>query len=535
MVEMSGLANLDLYPAKGVFLPGDEVSLILDGNSLTEQAVNLQFFIHSGIKLVHTESQQVLLKKGLFSINLGWQPLSDCPAAYGAEVKLTDFHTGRAVFTSQIQTAFDIQPLWTASPRYGFLSNFEPQRPDIAETLKALTKFHINGLQFYDWQYRHDQLLPPEDLYLDPLGRQLSLKTIHDFISAAHDMNMAAMPYLAVYGASWDFWNEHQDWGLFDNEGKPILFGDHFLGIMNPVDGGKWQQHLLEQGRAVLDALPFDGLHIDQYGDPKIGFDNHGNSIDLPGSFSAFLHQATDWLPGRPLIFNAVGNWPIETLAVSPTAFNYIEIWPPDVHYTDVARIVRNAKKLSNGKPVVIALYLHADCIANNLLADAVIFAAGGSRIELGEKARLLADPYFPKHEGLSKELESSLRDYSDFFVRYQDWLLPDEIETGTMIGSLPEGVVPFLRKVRGGWSLCLVNLADPKVQQWDKPHGEPTAVSNLEVCMNLGERITGIWCVSPDNDLNSAHLHHFTDAETVRVTIPRLHRIELLYIEVEE
>ncbi len=85
-----------------------------------------------------------------------------------------------------------------------------------------------------------------------------------------------------------------------------------------------------------------------------------------------------------------------------------------------------------------MALYLPADRPTNIRLADALIFSCGGSRIELGEGERLLADPYFPKHQPLTPELRTTLRRYYDFAVRYGEWLgpaAPSPLPTGTLRG----------------------------------------------------------------------------------------------------
>ena len=174
-----------------------------------------------------------------------------------------------------------------------------------------------------------------------------------------------------------------------------------------------------------MDAISFDGLHIDQYGDPKQAWNAQGSPVDLPQAFIDFIQAASDQHPDQTILFNAVGNWPIEALMDSAVDFLYIEVWPPDVEYRHLAEIVLDAVRLSRGKAVVIALYLPASRPANNLLADAVTLACGGTRIELGEDARLLSDPYFPKHEEISPALFSELRKLSDYMVRNGEWLRP--------------------------------------------------------------------------------------------------------------
>src|SRR5262249_6297285 len=241
-------------------------------------------------------------------------------------------------------TAFDVLERWTDAPRYGFLTDFRPQRPaeDIQATMDHLLALHVNGLQFYDWQYRHDALLPSgdeADQYIDPLGRELSLATVRTLIEAAHKRGMAAMPYTAIYGASASFAAAHSEWELYDDNGQPIDFANGFLMIMNPSSG--WQAHFVEECHRVLAALPFDGIHVDQYGDPRSGYDYAGTPVDMPASFADTLsHLRRTIGDEKVLLFNLVHNWPAEMIWASPLDFWYSELWPPDTQFATLWRTI---------------------------------------------------------------------------------------------------------------------------------------------------------------------------------------------------
>jgi dextranase len=364
--------------------------------------------------------------------------------------------------------------------------------------MSTLAKYHINGLQFYDWQYRHDQLVPPQEDYLDPLGRPLSLARIRALIAAAHRHGMAAMPYLTIYAASAAFWKSHPEWMLYDKDQHPIPFGEDFLGIMNPQKNGPWHQHLLAECESVLAALPFDGLHIDQFGEPKLGYDHAMQAVDIPLAFGDFISAVSTRHPQAAIVFNAVGNWPIETLAPSATTYNYIEIWPPDIYYTDLVRIVRNARRLSAGKPVVIALYIPATRPVNNLLANALIISAGGTRIELGENARLLTDPYFPEHEEMSAELACAIRKQNDFIVRFEEWFGPLLEETSPAFLTLPAGIQTFYRKGASIASLSLVNLISPAPLAWNVDTPAPGQLDPFEIIIGLDACPKSVSSVNP-------------------------------------
>lgn len=524
---MTEFSPLDLYPEKGQYLPGEPVQVILQGRTQIAREIRFDLRLYRGLDLIEAREEIRQLPLGDFSIPFACRTAADAPAGYGVEIRLAGSRELLA------ETAFDVLPDWTDFPRYGFLCDFKPSRTDIEETIHSLAKFHINGLQFYDWQYRHDQLVPPAEEFLDPLGRPLSLRVVRSLIEAAHSHGMKAMPYLAIYAASAAFWKSHPDWALYDADHRLIPFGEDFLGIMNPADGTPWAEHLLEQCREVLDSQPFDGLHIDQYGDPKSGFDAAGNPVDLPKAFADFITCAAGQHPGRPVLFNAVGNWPIESLAKAPTAFNYIEIWPPDTKYTDLVRIVRNARSLSGGKPAVIALYIPAARITNLRLADALIYSAGGTHIELGENERLLSDPYFPRHEAIPAELKTILRRQSDLVVRYGEWFSPMiEEEPQAAVKAAP-GVQCFVRRAHEGYSLSLVNLAGSSPLEWNIEHSAPPVLRDLKIEVEIPERVGRVFSVTPDDgSISPRELRFEQEGNFVRIQVPRLEIWQVLLIQ---
>lgn len=526
-MTISSLSNLDFYPGRGMYQPGEKVNLYFQGDSAATDVVEIEIDIFRGIEKIEQLKSRQTLPLGSFSLLFSFQPPLDAPAGYGAEIRIAGA-PGRLA-----ETAFDVLPGWTFFPRYGFVCDFSPARRNAQETAQTLAKYHLNGLQFYDWQYRHDSLVPPSDEFTDPLGRPLSLATILSLIKAAHDHGMSAMPYLAIYAASAAFWKAHPDWALYDADHQLIPFGEDFLGIMNPSAGTPWAQHLLMECGKALDALPFDGLHIDQYGEPKTGFDVSGMPVDLPKAFSDFITAAAERYPGMPVLFNAVGNWPIESLAKSPTAFNYIEIWPPETHYTDLVKIIRNARGLSDSKPVVIALYIPAERITNLRLADALIYSAGGTHIELGENGRLLSDPYFPKHEAVSEELRKLLRKQSDLVVRYEEWLSPLVEESGGLVTSVPEGVQAFARCTARGYSLSLVNLSSSQPLEWNCSHDTPQKLNDFIVEMEIPRKAFKVYCVSPDEDAIAPRALRFEqEGKFLRIYVPSLEIWDVLMIE---
>ncbi len=520
---------VDLYSLKGTFEPNETVQLQLKlhVDEPAEAIAQLRFW-HLADE-VGVMSQSLNLESGKQTRAFEWQPPLDAPRGYGVVCTLLD---SSSQIIDEIASAFDVLPDWTAFPRYGFLTDFTAGRDDIASTLESLVRFHINGLQFYDWQYRHDQLLPPTEEYIDPLDRHLSLRTVRDFIAEAHKYGMAAMLYLAVYAASLEFWSDHPDWAIYDEEGQPMDFMD-FLGLMDPTPEGPWIRHLLKECERVLAALPFDGLHVDQYGDPKQGFNVEGESLDIPSAFKDFISALKDAYPDDAVVFNAVDNWPIEALATSRQDFTYIEVWPPKTSYLDLPEIVLGARQLSGGKPVVIALYIPADRLANIRLVDALIYSCGGSRIELGEHTRLLSDPYFPEHQALSPELEQVLRAYHDFAVRYGDLLGPSAADRHDWPVDAPPGVWTIARQNANWLTVSLVNLKGVDDPSWDQAHPEPASMERISVEITLIEPAQKVYWASPDSE--ALHLQPTTwqqEHDILKVLIPNLEYWGIIVIE---
>jgi len=520
---------IDILPDRGCYRCGETVGLTVavdhsDGLIVSCRISHLATEVARVTGSIPAEGDQR-------AVTLEWLPPPIAPRGYGVHIELEDA-SGTIVDVGA--TAFDVLPDWTTYPRYGFLSDFPPDRGDVVETIEELARFHINGLQFYDWLYRHDDPLPPGVEFDDPLGRRLSLATVRELMDEAHARGMASMAYIAVYAASAEFWRARPDWALYDESGEPIEFGDDFLGLMAPARGTPWVNHLQRRCDEVLASLPFDGIHIDQYGEPRTAFDAVGMPVDLPAAFSDFVTELKERHPESPTTFNAVKNWPIEALVAAPMDFVYIELWPDTPTYRELGEIVARAHRDSGGKPVVIALYLPAERETNIRVANALIISNGGSRIELGERGRLLADPYFPRHEKLSVSLRETLLRYSDFRVRYGDLLGP------TATPSLPRARVPVgvwavEREVPGWMVINLVNMSGIAAARWDEAHWAPGPITNVFVYVDTPTAVHRVWWASPDGaDSRLQPAEWSADDRTLRVTVPSIDYWTLLAIELE-
>jgi dextranase len=503
--------------SKAMYQPGQPVDVIVDlqtRESLLQKAT---------LRVEVTHLNQVLkvfeevLEEGKQSWKLAysWMPPLEAPQGYGLDVSVLD-SSGNLV--TSVSDGFDVLNRWTETPRYGFLVNYAPGRKDAAETMEILTKYHINGLQFYDWMYRHEQFLTDEEPYQDLLGRELSFESIKRLIRAAHNRNIAAMPYTAVYGASKAFYEEHPDWVVYQRNGQPHWFGEDFMVIMDPRPQSAWTNHLMQQFASILDQTEFDGIHLDQYGDPKTGYDAAGNSYPLDEVLAAMINETKIMVEAKrdngAVVFNAVTNWPIEKVAPANQDLVYIEVWAPYTNFNELGQLVVQAQNESEGKPVVIAAYIDPAHETNALLMDVIIFSNGGSRIELGEKGGYLADPYFPKYKQPSAKLSELLQRYYAFTIRYQDWFGPrttaeklfsyknvkiEGYETNPAM--IQDKIMVVGRRNENGMAISLVNMLGIGSGQWTEVVSEmPQELQNLKVNVKLdGKSVQNIYFASPD------------------------------------
>ncbi len=475
---------LHVHPARAFFRPGERVQLQIKLDSAVEGVVKVTVY-HLGA--VITTWKAVLNGEGVIE---GEVP-PEAGRGYMAHVEAQ----GQQAFT-----AFDVLDRWTQAPRYGYLFDFKSGRTneDMIQTLDHLLNLHVNGLQFYDWQYRHDTLMPPQDEFVDPLGRSQSIATVRSLIHAAHQRGMAAMPYTAIYAASPTFAAMHPAWELYDQAGQVVDFAGGFLKLMNMSSG--WQQHFVEECAKVLAALPFDGIHVDQYGEPRTGADVNGQPVDIAAGFAETLSSLRPVVPAeKTVLFNLVHNWPVEKIADGPLDFWYSELWPPVTNLTQLWETIRDNRRL-NPRPAVLAVYVPPDWEATVLAAHSTILAAGGSHIAHGEHGTYLSDPYFPKAVAPSPSLAAQLQQLADFAVAYENALVFAEdvtdqwIERITVNGERWQAGRVIVHRV--GKQL-FINLL-PVQGHWNEHLTAPDAASTVTLELDI-QTVKNLWSASPE------------------------------------
>jgi dextranase len=489
---------------------------------------------------------------------------------YGVTVT---FHDDAGEMLAQSSTALDVLENWAQAPRYGFLSDFAPDDPSAEAHVAALSRYHINVAQFYDWMWRHYALMPPADEFTDALGRNLSLRTVRAKVAACRSFGMAALGYAAVYGAEQEYALAHPDEMLYDAHGKPYSLGELFY-IMNLAPNNPWRDRIFATMRDAVRDVPFDGLHLDQYGPPREPiFDVERRPYDFAPDFATFIDDARNTIqqPDREVgvIFNAVENWPIEQVAPTSQDAVYIEVWPPDERYDHLQSLITNAQRLAPAKQVILAAYMKPlgeateatlkEAEAATRLTSATIWANGGFHLLMGEQDAALHDPYYVNHTMLRQSFARVMRAYYDFVVRYLNVLSDRRLalvsSASSLSGSLEiEGqrvstdaqagtVWAIMRAMPGYLTISLINLADAATTDWNAPTSPPTPRTTLRARARLtgAPPVRGIFAATPDDgdgamtELRYSVAQTDHDSVTISFEAPSLHYWTLLVIELEQ
>jgi dextranase len=464
----------------------------------------------------------------------------------------------------------DVSSDWSKFPRYGFLSKFQDMpEEEMKALISKLNRYHINGLQFYDWHYKHHQPIQfvngaPASHWEDIANRSISLQTIRTYIQLAHERNMNTMAYNLLYGAfaeaekdgvktEWRLFKDQQhnahDFHPLPDEWKSDVF------LVNPAHP-EWQQYVIDQQKSVYEMLPFDGWHIDQLGPRGNVYDYEGNEAIVEESFQPFLTKAKEEDPGKKLVMNAVNQYGQKQLALSPVDFLYTEVWDQFKYYSDLKRIIDENYLYSQSRNnTVLAAYMNYD-LSNRpgafntpgiLLANSVIFASGGAHLELGE--HMLSKEYFP-HSNLQMDesLTKQLIRYYDFLTAYENLLRDGLTDTPVHLLSSNQAklttepeqgkIWTFAKEKSGQKVIHFINFTDANTMEWRDTAGiqpEPSTKKSITVEAAETKTVKEIWMATPDsrNGLPSS-IDFEQEGDRVTFTIPDLKYWDMIVLEYE-
>ena len=124
-----------------------------------------------------------------------------------------------------------------------------------------LNRYHLNGLEYYDWQYRHHIPLSADlEKWQDWSGRWIYGDVLKRYIAAAKARNMVNMAYDMIYAANKTYAGDGSGvdpaWRLIKADGEDFTCemsrerGD--IGVLqyfNPLNEG-WQAYILPEDHA---------------------------------------------------------------------------------------------------------------------------------------------------------------------------------------------------------------------------------------------------------------------------------------------
>jgi dextranase len=572
-----------VYTDKSRYFPSQQTLITVncknDSGSLFQGRLSLNITHHG--HSVHTETQALSITPSQeVTKTFSWTPPETDFQGYLVEAWLNN--------GSCAVTAIDVSSNWRRYPRYGYITEFySSQTPDRnTEMMNQLSRdYHINSLQYYDWMWRHENVIQRiDDTIIDPWidwrGASISFNILQDSISKAHAKTMAALPYFQIYLALDDYEaisGVSPQWGLYSdtNHSNQYL---HDAGVnMWLFDPGNidWQDHLTNQYSDALLTMDWDGIHLDQLG--NIGSDTYydywGDGVDLVSAFDSMLNRTKDHLDylesiypeveGRDgFLFNivdgAIGNWAVDEVLTSKTDIIYSELWSNET-YAGVHDFLRYARANSGRKATVLAAYINrfedtegyfdTDSV---LLADAAFFASGAFHLELGDGEYMLAQEFFPARDKLIDDyLRPRLKDYYNFITAYERLLFAPDLRFGDgglqwisatgydLSGNASANTIWFLNRATDAFEIYhLINLLGND-DRWRNVANTPPVLQNIPVKLRLGPDadIKGLYVASPDNNSCIMHPIPYTPGEDsqgdyVSITLPRLEYWDMIYIE---
>jgi dextranase len=540
----------DLYPVKGQYAPGEPVALILE--TPPDYADTVQVSCWHLVQCVYESSYPIT---GMIT-EITLHGFSQNFLGLGIEAKLIKDGT----LQTTLSTAADVSKPGHVV-RYGFLSSFVEEDMEDRDAA-SMAKYHINLVQFYDWSYRHDHLVAETDEYRDMMGKRNFLPCVRYKIEACHRHGMGAMAYGAVYAASREFWEAHRDWGLYTLPGKPLVFIDTFY-FMNIGRACPWHDHIIRQYGEAIGKVGFDGIHMDTYGYPKIALDASGEVCDLKEQLPELIEDTGNQLAANGLkprlIFNNVGAWPVEATMHTHQEAVYMEVWPPYERLYHLKELI--LKALPAGKPVVLAAYLVPFRLEKKeralycaLIASFVIAANGATQIFLGEENGVLTQGYYADHSILTPWQIRRIRDYQDFFVRYQELLFNRELKDVTMTHCCwdnmeylcdtpfsaygePDKLWLMIRESTDTKLVAMVNLCGNSEDYWNRGKEKPTTLYGITFHILIIGNVQHVFYAAPDLNRGNAVSLPFAVKESDRghvltVTVPSLEIGGLLWFQ---
>jgi dextranase len=546
--------SVNITTDKSTYSPGDVVTFTIDQT------------LPSTAKVRYKQSGTTLQDISVPGKTWTWTAPSTDFTGYMIELYGTE--SGKDVIYGTI--AVDVSSDPARFPRNGFLSAYgQLNSMQINTVMASLNRYHINYVQFQDWEYEHHLPLSgtvasPDAMWKDIANRDNYFSTVKGYVTAAHSYNMKTLSYNLAYGALGDAAAAGvlDQWYLYDDAGhttKEVLqlpmppFKSNIY-FTDPSNTG-WQQYMGAKTNDVYTVFGFDGYQIDQVGNRnKTLYNYSGGTVDLPSTFASFINAMKTSAPQKRLVMNAVTQYGQPQIASAPVDFLYSEVWSPNEAFSDLGNIIKSNDALGGGsKKSILAAYMNYNLAEHPgyfntpgvVLADAVIFAFGGAHLELGE--HMLGKEYFPNANlVMPDDLKKTMVSYYDFLTGYENLLrdggtFNDPVITSTSLklNNWPPqiGQVSVIGKDLGSRQVIhLVNFTNANSLQWRDANGtqiKPSTVTNAGFTFTTAKTVKRIWVASPDiNNGASAEVTYTQSGNQVTFTVSSLQYWDMVVVE---
>lgn len=522
VVKVNASLTVSLSTDKACYKPGETVTFTAVGT------------VPADAKVRYRTQTEVVAEQAASGQTWTWTAPDTDFTGYLVDVYRTESDGSETVLGT---IGVDVSSDWTRFPRYGFVATFDASKTAagvIEQEMAFLNRCHINGVQFQDWHNKHhwplggtrDKL---DEVYKDIANRDVYTSVIKKYIDVQHAYGMKAMFYNLCFGALSDAAQDgvKEEWYLFkdtkhsqkDSHDLPDSWKSDIY-LVNPANK-EWQQYIGDRNDDVYANFDFDGYQIDQLGDRGNLYTYDGGKANLQLGYESFVKAMKERHPGKRLVMNAVSSYGTYSIAQGDVDFLYNELWDSESSFSSIRDIIHNNELYGrHDLQTVFAAYMNYTKADNPgefntpgvLLTDAVMFALGGSHLELGD--HMLCKEYFPNDNlTMSQELRDAIVRYYDFMTAYQNLLRGGGTETEAGVSSTSDvkvaawppvigNVTAFSRQMGDKKVVHLLNFMDADNLSWRDMNGtmpEPRLVEGLPLRMKAAAKVNKIWVATPD------------------------------------
>lgn len=508
---------------KACYKPGEKVLFTADN-------------VPADTKVRYRHLTMVIEETSLSSATWTWSAPSDDFTGYMVDLYQTESDGTEVILGS---VAIDVSSDWTRFPRYGFVATFGQDKTEevTRKEMAYLNRHHINGVQFQDWHNKHHWPLGGtreklDDTYTDIANRTIYTSAVKNYIKAQHEFGMKSMFYNLCFGVLADAAADgvKEKWYVFkdvshiskDSHDLPSSWKSDIY-LVNPANAD-WQKYMAQRNDDVYTNLDFDGYQVDQLGQRGTLYDYSGATVNLPKGYASFIETMKAAHPDKRLVMNAVSSYGAKQIAeTGKVDFLYNEVWNDEAGFDHLKTIVKANNVYGSDKlKTVFAAYMNYNIADSKgifntpgvLLTDAVMFALGGSHLELGGD-HMLCKEYFPNSNlSMNTALKTAMTHYYDFMTAYENLLRDAGTENTVNLSTInakvklsawpPKiGYVTALSKVVDNRQVIhLINFSQANNVSWRDLNGdmpEPNLLSALSLQLTSTGKVNKIWVASPD------------------------------------